>query len=66
MENSTEALQGYPEVTKPHLLLARACLALVHGFTLIALCFYAYVVRAKVELQHPVISAALQESWQKN
>ncbi len=53
---------GDREVTEPQLLLARACLAFVHGFTLIALCFYAYVVRAKVELQHPVFAVVFQET----
>ncbi len=36
-------------------------LALFHGGTLLALCFYAYVIHAKVDISHPVFAIIYQE-----
>ncbi len=42
-------------------LAPRATLASLHGGTMLALWFYAYVIHAKVEIQHPVFAIIFQE-----
>ncbi len=39
----------------------RLSLALFHGVTLLALCFYAYIMHAKIDISHPVFAVIYQE-----
>ncbi len=39
----------------------RASLAIFHGVTLLTLTFYAYIMRVKIELKHPVFAVIFQE-----
>ena len=50
------------ELGQGGLLLARASLAFLHGFTLLALSFYAHVLRTRVEISHPVFAVIFQET----